>query len=115
MSSTAVLLSTVYIALTFSPISQVSVSSLNLDVGAGRTVQIPETTKKRNLAFDCATARAIPLQKYGGSDPHGPDPHGDDPHDEQHDKGLPANRDRNEGRAPKDVYGDQYPNNQAPY
>lgn len=114
MSSTAILLSSVYFALTFSPVSQVSVSALDLDVRASRTVQIPEATKKQNLAFDSA-ARAIPLQKYGGSDPHGPDSHGDDPHDEQHDKGLPANKDRNEGRAPKDVYGDQYPNNQAPY
>ena len=56
----------------------------------------------------------IPLQKYGG-DPHGPDPHGDDPADEQHDPGLPANQDRSKGKAPKDVYGGQYPNDQAPY
>jgi len=56
----------------------------------------------------------VPLQKYGG-DPHGPDPHGDDPRDEQHDPGLPANQDRSKGKAPKDVYGGQYPNDQAPY
>lgn len=56
----------------------------------------------------------VPLQKYGG-DPHGPDPHGDDPSDEQHDPGLPANQDRSKGKAPKDVYGGQYPNDQAPY
>ena len=55
------------------------------------------------------------LQKYGGSDPHGPDPHGDDPHDEQHDSGMPANREQKDQKAPKDVYGGQYPNGQAPY
>ena len=58
--------------------------------------------------------KLVPLQKYGG-DPHGPDPHGDDPADEQHDPDLPANQDRNKGKAPKDVYGGQYPNGQAPY
>lgn len=58
--------------------------------------------------------KLVPLQKYGG-DPHGPDPHGDDPRDEQHDPDLPANQDRNKGKAPKDVYGGQYPNGQAPY
>ncbi|MFA7340135.1 MAG: hypothetical protein WC028_25370 [Candidatus Obscuribacterales bacterium] len=58
--------------------------------------------------------KLVPLQKYGG-DPHGPDPHGDDPADEQHDPDLPANQDRSKGKAPKDVYGGQYPNGQAPY
>ncbi|MDQ5936819.1 MAG: hypothetical protein QG574_4159 [Cyanobacteriota bacterium erpe_2018_sw_21hr_WHONDRS-SW48-000092_B_bin.40] len=58
--------------------------------------------------------KMVPLQKYGG-DPHGPDPHGDDPRDEQHDPGLPANQDRSKGKAPRDVYGGQYPNDQAPY
>ena len=57
----------------------------------------------------------VNLQKYGGSDPHGPDPHGDDPRDEQHDPNMPANRDQKEHKAPKDVYGGQYPNGQAPY
>jgi len=54
-------------------------------------------------------------QKHAGADPKGPDPHGDDPHDEQHDPGLPANQDRNEGKAPKDVYGGEVPNGQQPY
>lgn len=54
-------------------------------------------------------------QKYGGLDPHGPDPHGDDPHDENHDSKLPANQERSNGKAPKDVYGGKYPNDQAPY
>ncbi|MDZ4833052.1 MAG: hypothetical protein SGJ27_04555 [Candidatus Melainabacteria bacterium] len=54
-------------------------------------------------------------QKYGGTDPHGPDPHGDDPHDEIHDPGLPANADRNVGKAPKDVYGGTVNNDQKPY
>lgn len=56
----------------------------------------------------------IIAQKYGG-DPHGPDPHGDDPHDEQHDANLPANAERSNGKAPKDVYGDTVPNGQQPY
>lgn len=52
----------------------------------------------------------------------GPDPHGKDPHDEYHDKKLPARdnklpaeRDKDEGRAPKDPYGDLYPNKREPY
>ncbi len=53
-------------------------------------------------------------QKYGGADPHGDDPHGDDPHDENHDKSMPANKDKT-GKAPKDVYGGKYPNDQQPY
>ncbi len=57
----------------------------------------------------------IIAQKYGGLDPHGPDPHGDDPHDENHDSKLPANQERSNGKAPKDVYGGKYPNDQAPY
>lgn len=56
----------------------------------------------------------IKLQKHGG-DPAGPDPRGPDPRDEQHDADLPANKDRNQGRAPKDVYGDQVPNGRTPY
>lgn len=62
-----------------------------------------------------ATQQLLIAQKYGGADPHGDDPHGDDPHDENHDKGLPANKDRSQGKAPKDVYGDKYPNSQQPY
>lgn len=54
-------------------------------------------------------------QKYGGTDPHGPDPHGDDPRDEQHDSRMPANAERSNGKAPKDVYGGKVPNDQAPY
>ncbi len=57
----------------------------------------------------------VVAQKYGGTDPHGPDPHGDDPHDEVHDPKLPANAERNFGKAPKDVYGDTVPNSQQPY
>lgn len=45
----------------------------------------------------------------------GPDPHGPDPHDEQHDKKLPANKDRDTYKAPKDPYGDKYPQGRAPY
>lgn len=54
-------------------------------------------------------------QKYGGSDPHGDDPHGEDPNDEQHDRGLPANKEQKAHKAPKDVYGGEVPNDQAPY
>jgi hypothetical protein len=54
-------------------------------------------------------------QKYGGTDPHGDDPHGNDPHDETHDSELPANKERNYGKAPKDVYGGTVPNSQQPY
>lgn len=54
-------------------------------------------------------------QKYGGTHPHGDDPHGEDPHDEIHDPDLPANADRNIGKAPKDVYGGMVPNSQKPY
>lgn len=54
-------------------------------------------------------------QKYGGSDPHGPDPHGDDPHDEQHDPGLPANKEQKARKAPRDVYGGDIYNDPSPY
>lgn len=57
----------------------------------------------------------VVAQKYDGADPHGGDPHGGDPHDENHDDNLPANKDRNIGKAPKDVYGGTVPNGQAPY
>jgi len=62
-----------------------------------------------------AKQELIIAQKYGGADPKGPDPHGDDPHDEVHDSKMPANQDKNIGRAPKDVYGGSVPNSQAPY
>ncbi len=76
------------------------------------------------VAFSPASAAAfskdlkdkpLSLQKYGGTDPRGDDPHGDDPREEQHDGKLPANKDRSQGKAPKDVYGGQYPNDQQPY
>lgn len=54
-------------------------------------------------------------QKYGGSDPHGADPHGDDPNDENHDPGLPANKEQKAHKAPKDVYGGEVPNSPEPY
>lgn len=61
-----------------------------------------------------STGIYIIAQKYGSQDPKGPDPHGDDPKDEVHDAGLPANKDKT-GKAPKDVYGGKYPNDQQPY
>jgi hypothetical protein len=62
-----------------------------------------------------AKQELIIAQKYGGTDPHGPDPHGDDPRDEVHDSKMPANAERSNGKAPKDVYGGKVPNDQAPY
>jgi hypothetical protein len=61
-----------------------------------------------------AHPQAVKLQK-GGGDPHGPDPRGPDPRNEVHDPSLPANRDRDIGKAPRDVYGDQVPNDRKPY
>lgn len=75
----------------------------------------PNLNSQTDKAFAAQDNTApVQLQKYGG-DPKGPDPHGDDPHDEQHDSNLPANKERNSNKAPKDVYGDQYPNGRAPY
>jgi hypothetical protein len=48
-------------------------------------------------------------------DPHGDDPHGGDPHDEVHDKGLPANENEMERKAPRDVYPKDIPNTKEPY
>ncbi len=45
----------------------------------------------------------------------GPDPHGKGPHDEIHDPDLPANQERDAHKAPKDPYGDQFPQGRAPY
>ncbi len=65
--------------------------------------------------FQSNQSNTVVAQKYGGTDPHGDDPHGDDPHDEIHDPKLPANAERNFGKATKDVYGDVVPNSQQPY
>ncbi len=65
--------------------------------------------------FKNSEVKTTIAQKYGGTDPHGDDPHGDDPHDEIHDSELPANANRNVGKAPKDVYGGTVPNDQKPY
>ncbi|MBX9942061.1 MAG: hypothetical protein K2Y32_22540 [Candidatus Obscuribacterales bacterium] len=56
----------------------------------------------------------VKLQK-GGGDPHGPDPRGPDPRNEVHDPNLPANKEREQGKAPRDVYGGQVPNDRRPY
>lgn len=95
MSSMAVLLT---VSLASSPAALNSVKDVTLN---------PPAVKKCQGMY-------IIAQKYGGLDPHGPDPHGDDPHDEYHDKQLPANKDKT-GKAPKDVYGGRYPNDQQPY
>ena len=42
------------------------------------------------------------------------DAHGGDPHDEQHDDKLPANKEKDSYKAPQDVYGGQFPNDQGP-
>lgn len=70
---------------------------------------------KKSLAQLMQDGVLIIAQKYGGTDPAGDDPHGPDPHDETYDSKMPANRERNSNRAPRDVYGDQLPNNQQPY
>lgn len=44
-----------------------------------------------------------------GRNPHGADPHGDDPHDERHDPELPANKEQDRYKAPKDIYKGEYP------
>lgn len=41
--------------------------------------------------------------------PNVPDPHGDDPADERHDPNLPANKEQNRYKAPKDIYKGEYP------
>lgn len=103
--------------------SSIIIASLStaLIIGAAQTA--PLTSARAQASIGQASnahvqnsqePKLVPLQKYGG-DPHGPDPHGDDPRDEQHDPDLPANQDRSKGKAPKDVYGGQYPNGQAPY
>ncbi len=44
----------------------------------------------------------------------GPD-HGDDPNDEQHDGGLPANKEAGNGFPSSDPYNDTLPNGRKPY
>ena len=67
--------------------------------------------------FVAAKERQVLLiaQKHGAADPHGADPNGEDPHEENHDPGLPSNKDQKANKAPKDVYGGEVPNEQAPY
>ncbi len=66
--------------------------------------------------FMAAKERQIMLiAQKGGGDPHGADPHGDDPNDENHDPGLPANKEQKAHKAPKDVYGGDIPNTPEPY
>lgn len=93
--------------------SSIIIASLSTALLIG-AAQLAPLTSASNLEQNGQAPKLVPLQKYGG-DPHGPDPHGDDPADEQHDPDLPANQDRSKGKAPKDVYGGQYPNGQAPY
>ncbi|CAN5487696.1 hypothetical protein BH11CYA1_BH11CYA1_47520 [soil metagenome] len=97
-------------------ISKTAIASLSaaLLVGVAQLGPLPSGSSATVKNTSEQSPAPIPLQKYGG-DPHGPDPHGDDPRDEQHDSSLPANKDRSQGKAPKDVYGGQYPNDQAPY
>lgn len=106
MSSASVIATfTVSVLVALTP-AAIASSSNHLDGAASFKVQSFQSSSAGNL---------VKLQKYGGSDPHGDDPHGDDPREEQHDGKLPANKDRDQGKAPKDVYGDKYPNSQAPY
>lgn len=87
---------------------------------AAAVVCAPVSSSVTNTDFKTVVSKVdfkstiLIAQKYGGSNPHGEDPHGDDPHEEQHDSSMPANQDKT-GKAPKDVYGGNYPNTQAPY
>jgi hypothetical protein len=82
----------------------------------GMPVQVDMNAPSSNFFFAAKERNVILIaQKYGGEDPHGADPHGDDPNDEIHDKELPANKEQKAHKAPKDVYGGEYPNSQAPY
>lgn len=108
MSSAVILVSIAYAASVALPANQISISK---DVEPGKLVQQSVIA----IGISQQGPKAVPLQKYGGADPHGDDPHGDDPHDEVHDKGLKSNEDEKARKAPKDVYGGQYPNTQAPY
>ncbi len=84
-------------------------------VALGAIVAISPVDGSGPLKVQKLEDKAVSLQKYGGADPRGADPHGDDPRDEQHDSKLPANKDRSQGKAPKDVYGGHFPNDQQPY
>lgn len=79
------------------------------------TVDVKEAQIKSTAIQHIDTHKLISQSKYEGMDPHGADPHGDDPRDEQHDQRLPANQDRNIGKAPRDNYGGNVPNSQQPY
>jgi len=89
----------------------VLVSAVAFDPGMSR---LTGDTIKATFA-KAETVRLIIAQQYGGQDPHGPDPHGDDPHDEQHDPGLPSNKENKSNKAPKNVYGKDIYNDPNPY
>lgn len=88
------------------------------------------------IAIGCATPSSIDLQAKSQdpvnclkADPaliliaaperdgpaDGKDPKGPDPNDEQRQKDLPADQHRDDYKAPKDPYGDQFPQGRAPY
>lgn len=99
---------------TLSLIATISLSvCFSSNAKAAAKVQNADNQVNCNLP-GASQSNMIKLQKHGG-DPSGPDPHGPDPKDEQHDADLPANRDRSQGKAPRDVYGDQVPNGRTPY
>jgi hypothetical protein len=85
-----------------------------LTTGAPR-IDLNAQSKDPITALKSNPAVIFIAQKYGDQDPHGPDPHGDDPHDEHHDKGMEANKEQKEHKAPKDVYGGDIYNKQQPY
>lgn len=116
MSSATILISVAYASMASLPVGQVC---FYLDADHSNSVQknsvIAANFLNSSASSNSALPGQVPLQKYGGADPHGDDPHGDDPHDEVHDKGLKSNEDEKARKAPKDVYGGNYPNTQAPY
>lgn len=79
---------------------------------------VGSSSATEDLALPCPDNRPSALRyvydnPYGpnphGPNPVGPDPHGLDPHDEQHDPGLPANKEqaKYQYRTPKDIYGQE--------
>lgn len=116
MSSAAIFISIVYASMASLPVGQIT---FHLDANHNSSVQknsvIAANFSNSSSPSNSGLPGQLPLQKYGSSDPHGDDPHGDDPHDEKHDKHMKSNEDEKARKAPKDVYGGDYPNTQAPY
>lgn len=64
--------------------------------------------------FQLASEKRTEFLAGGKRRAPGPD-HGDDPNDEQHDGGLPANKEAGNGFPSGDPYNDTLPNGRKPY